>query len=328
MKLSCILPTVAAVFSLPIITPVFTAAVSNPWKNESLALPGLNATSLDVPPDPHFQIRRVYSDDEIVKNDCLVVCFWLMGQLATKDWSSSIPFAQGPHLANFPGVDVSIEPVEPFTNLPIRYAIWSIKLVIMDLLVRDRFVESMYELCWDFVIVGTIYIRRVQSQRTSTSRQSLDAKENNQSLVVPLAVNQPISITIERTPGAQPINPRDIWFMMFDSQERLAYPEAYIIPRVAFQIGPLWPSSRAILTVDPLHGPNLPRIHPPFLHVSTVSHALMLLAVWMCQNNYFDDFGFKISVDGILVGAGRIGDARPASLQLPSDGLMGNISTS
>ena len=328
MKLSCIFPTVVAVFSLPIITPVFTAAVSNPWRNGSLALPGLNFTSLNVPPDPRLRIRRVYSEDEIVKNDCLVVGLWLMGQLATKDWSSSIASAQGPHLANFPGVNISIQSEEPFTHFPIEYAIWGLKLAILDLLVRDRFVESIYELSWDHVAVGTIYIQRVQNTRASTSRQSLDGKENNLSLIIPLAVNQPISLAIERTPGAQPINPRDIWITMFDSQERLAYPEAYAIPRVVFQIGPYLPISSAFLKIDPIHGPDLPRLYPPFLHVSTICHTLMLIAVWMCLNNYFSDFMFSISVGGILVGGGRVGGAQTASLEMPSGGLIGSISTS
>lgn len=323
MKLARIFPTVAAVFSFPIVAPVFAAAAFNLWKNESLCLSGLNATSLNVRPDPRFRIEQVYSEDEIAKNDCLVVGFWLMGQLSTKDWSSSVPFSQGPHLAHFPGVNIRIEPQEPFSDLPIRYAIWGLELAILDLLETDRFVESIYELHWNHVTVGIIDIQRIQNPQASTPRQSLDGKVSNQSLTVSLAVNQPISIAFERIPGAQPINPRDIWITLFQSQERLAYPEAYLIPRAILQLGPFVPSSRAFFNVDPLNGPDLPRSHPPFLHVSTVIHALMLLAAWMCQNNYFSDFGFTISISDTLVGAGRMGEIRR-----PSGALAGNISTS
>ena len=327
MKLSPIFPPVTAVF-FQIIAPVFAAAASSPWKNESLSLPGLNATSLNVRPDPRFRIRQVYSEHELAKNDCLVVGFWLMGQLSIKDWSSSITFSQGPRLAYFPGVKISIEPQEPFPDLPIRYAIWGLKLAIMDLMERDRFVESIYELYWDHVTVGTIHIQPIRNPQASTPRQSLDGTVSNKSLTVPLAVNQPISIVFERIPGARPINPRDIWITLFQSLEPLAYPEAYLIPRVVLKFGPYVPSSRAFLSIDPLNGPDLPRLYPPFLHISTVIHALMLAAAWMCQNNYFSDFRFTISILGTLVGGGRMSEIRPQGLQLSSGGLVGSVSTS
>ena len=309
-------PTLVAIFSLPTIIPVF-AAVSNP-----LSPPNLNATSLDVRPDHRFRITRVYSGEEVVKNDCLVVGFWLVGQLATTDWSSNIPFARGPHLANFPGVHVDINPQEP-SDLPIRYAIWGLKLTMLDLLARDEFVESIYELHWNYMTVGRIYIQRIQNIEASTSRP--DGKVGNQNLTLPLSVTQGVSIAIQSIPGAQAINPRDIWITMFESQERLAYYEAHLIPRTNFQLGPFLPSSKAFFNVDPLHGHDLPRLYPPFLHVSTVCYALMLLAIWMCQNDRFDDFGFTISIGGTLVGGGRLGEFRTQGLL--SSGLAGNVST-
>ena len=314
-------PTLVAIFSLP----TFTAAVSIPRKLESLSPPNLNATSLDVRPDRRFRITRVYSGEEVVKNDCLVVGFWLVGQLATKDWSSNIPFARGPHLANFPGVHINIDPQELLSDLPIRHAIWGLKLTMLDLLARDQFVESIYELHWNYLTVGTVYIQHVPDPSTP---QSLGGKVGNQSLTLPLAVTQGVNIAIQPIPGAQAINPRDIWITMFESQERLAYPEAHLIPRTIFQLGPFLPSSKAFFNVDPLHGHDLPRLYPPFLHVSTVCYALMLIAIWMCQNDRFDDFGFTIFLGGTLVGGGRLGQLRTHGLPLPSSGLAGNISTS
>ena len=304
MKLPWIF-TAAAILSLP--TPLLAAAFSH---GKYFSLLDLNTTSLNIPPDLHFKINRVYSDEEIVKNDCLVVGFWLMGQLSTKDWSSTIPLGRGPDLANFPGVKIDVKPQDPFPNLPIRYAIWGLKLAMLDLLARNQFVESIYELYWDYVTVGTIYIR------ASTPRLS------NQNLTLPFNFDQSVNIDIQAVPGAQPINPRDIWTTMFESQERLAYPAAHIIPRTAFQLGPYLPSSKAFFNLDPLHGPDLPRLYPPFLHVSTITYALMLIAVWMCQNDRFSEFGFIISVGGTLVGTGRLSEVRTQG------GLAGNLSTS
>ena len=328
MKFLYISPTVAGIFSIQIITPIFAAVAFNPQKHGSLFLPGLNATSLDVPPDSRFRIHRAYSGDEIVKNDCLVVGFWLMGQLSTKDWSSKIPFARGPHLANFPRVNIDIEPQASFPDLPIRYAIWGLKLAILDLLARDQFVESIYELCWNDLSMGTIHIQAIQDIEASTPRQSLDAKVNNQSLTVPFVLNQPVSLAIQIIPGAQRINPRDIWTTMFESQEQLAYPEAYLIPKTAVELGPFLPSNKAFFNIDPLHGPDLPRLYPPFLHLFTLTYALMLLVLWMCQNDHFSAFGFTISVSGTLVGTGRLDELRTQDLPPSSSGLAGNVSTS
>ncbi|KAL8792012.1 MAG: hypothetical protein Q9195_005353 [Heterodermia aff. obscurata] len=323
MNLPSIFPTVAAIFSLPIIKLALTTATSNTWKNGSLSLPSLNVTSLDIPPDRRFRINQVYSDEAIAKDDCLVVGFWLMAQLATKEWSSNITLAGGPRLANFPRVSIDVAPQQPLSELPIRYAIWGLKLAMLDLLARDRFVESIYELYWDHLTVGTIYIQPSRNIQASTPPQDYDVKVSNQNLSAPFSLDQPINIAIQPIPGAQPINPRDIWITMFESQERLAYPEAYLIPTTDFQMGPFLPSSNAFVSLDPLHGPDLPRLFPPFLHVSTVCHALMLLAVWMCLNNRFSDFGFTISVSDTLVGSGRLSEVRTLS-----SGLASNVSTS
>ena len=327
MKLSCISPASTGIVFFSLVHPNFAAAVLNLWKNASPALPGINASSVDVRPDSRLDIKRVYTGDEIIKNDCLVVGLWLMGQLGSKEWSCKIPAAQGPYLPNFPGVIIDIDPQEPFPNIPLRFAIWGLKKAMLDLLARDQFVESIYELYWDYLTIGTIYIQPIQNSQASTPRQSLDGKRSNRSLTVPFALDLGVDIAIQEIPGAQPIDPRDIWITMFESQERLGYPEAHLIPKAVFQLGPFLPSSKAFFTIDPLHGPDLPRIYPPFLHVSTVDYALLLLAVWMCQHNHFSDFGFTISVSGTLVGAGRLGAIRTQGLPLPTGGLPGNILT-
>ncbi|KAL8686060.1 MAG: hypothetical protein Q9218_007377 [Villophora microphyllina] len=304
MKAGCTLQQLAA--AIKFCTLVSKAALSSVGTAASLFQPSLNASILDIPVSPHFKIRVSHpAGTALDETSYKMVALHMMGELALRDWDSSVPGAVSPPLPDFSSVFIVTGPNPPATQIPVRYIIWGLNLAMYRSITRRTFTEMTFDLLWDEQKIGVLGFQGVRQSPTLGLAPTTLGREN-------------VRIEVASIPGSQTLLRDNVWKLLFAAMQHLAWADSRTILSHSIMVRPKTTDVVVIFTGE--NGPGLPRRTPPFLQYSTMIMALMQIPMWMVsEGGSFREVGFSIFSDNTLVGAGFVDLAsRPGLLQLPS----------
>ena len=307
---------IACTICLPISILSRIIPAPNSKRDAPLLLSAFSSSSLGIPIDPNFSIDGSVSDVELNKTSCLITALQFTGDLASKDWSSTIPTLQSPLSRKYPGVVIIGGPEIPATRIPISWLIWGLTTSIKYLIERNRYVESNFDLIYDDRIAGAITFHRIQALPASAPSSALTAPPSNSSIasIVPVdaisgseAIGITEEVTLQVTPldDSQSLNPNHIWLNLFLALQMMAFRDSS--SRFSLLTTDPHPRSTVDITIDRGKGAGMPRQSPPFLLYSTVITSIRLLAEWMIQTEGgYREVEFTIASSGVPVGAGIV----------------------
>ena len=315
--------TFLVLLSISTLAEIFPVHSSKIYERLSLSAP--NISSLSIPVDPRFSTEGALSNVELNKTSCLMRTLQFTGDLAGKDWSSTVPTLQCPLPREYPGVVIIGGPEIPGTAIPISWLIWGLTTALSYLIEMDRYVESNFELMYDDRLVGTITFHRILTLPALASPSLITAQRVNSSQMLPaptdtvlsseaLSVTEDVTLHITPLDGSHSLNPDHIWLTFLLAIETMAFNDAS--SRMKLLTTGTNPPATVAMRIDQGKGQGMPRQSPPFLYYSTVITAVRLLAEWMVQTDGgFREVQFVIASSGTSVGAGIVRSiGRPGSL--------------
>lgn len=79
-----------------------------------------------------------------------MIALLFMGDLALRDWESSLPGAISPRPPEYPGVVIlrGPEPLILGEQIPVSFLIWSLNLAMYLSITQNRFVGTTFDLLW------------------------------------------------------------------------------------------------------------------------------------------------------------------------------------
>ena len=292
--------------------------------------------------DDRFGLKAEYAETPIPITPCFMNVVELLAQYAELDWLSKVKQRNGVVLQEYPQVEIAVIPAAPARNIEVRLLIWGIWVAIRDIIGRNKFYESEFEIFWDEKVVAFIYITRPMDLQLTGSNATLAPDEPLSLLPSPDPTITDTSNSTSTPPGS--LNDgRFGWKPLFTPRaKQLTVVEVFLTVLAGIKNAAPHPASEKIpgpyasAAVDCyanvqfyLHKRRVPRPKPPFFQYVHVIKALRLVPEFMLQQKRFAELLFSIEVSGITVGEGFLqkGPYGPASLDLgglllgPVDGV-------
>jgi len=314
----------AAILSPALCTPMSTTASSNLSGPGSPSVSELNASALGVPIDRRFRIReKPYANKELNETSYKMIALLFMGDLALRDWESSLPGAKSPTPPQYPGVVIlgGPEPVISGEQVPVHFLIWSLNLAMYLSISRNRFLETTFDLFWNDQKQGRLGFRHMYPQALESS-QKMGQSNQSSDLGVPQARSsvafQPVHIAVRPIPDSQALTPNNVWLLLYAATQHFAWASKRTILSHTVEIRPR--STDVMMRFIANVGSDGPRQSPPYLQYWMIITVLGQVAEWMLSDRgSFREVKFDIYAGGTYVGTGSVELAtRPgASHHLP-----------
>jgi len=198
----------AAISSLTLLRPVSTAAISSLLSLDSLSVSELNASTLHVPIDRRFRIKeRPYANKAFNETLYKMIALLFMGDLALRDWESSLPGAISPRPPEYPGVVIlgGPEPLISGEQIPVSFLIWSLNLAMYLSITQNRFVETTFDLLWSDLKMGSLGFRHMYPQALKSFQKTGQSNQSSDLGVPPARSSvafQPVHIQVRPIPDS------------------------------------------------------------------------------------------------------------------------------
>jgi len=272
---------------------------------------GLNASALGVPIDRRFRIReRPYENKALNETSYKMIALLYMGDLALRDWESSLPGAISPRPPEYPGVVIlgGPEPVISGEQIPVPFLIWGLNLAMYLSVTRDRYVETTFDILWSDQKQGRLGFRHMYPQALESS-QKMGQSNRSSDLGVPPARSsvafQPVHIEVRPIPDSRALTPNNVWLLLYATTQHFAWANKRTILSHTVEVRPR--STDVMIRFIANVGLDGPRQSPPYLQYWMIIGVLGQVAEWMLSDRgSFREVEFGIYAGGIYVGTGSV----------------------
>lgn len=268
---------------------------------QSISQTLLNA-SLNM--DPNLTLRGRFGAESLPVIPMLMNAVSGLADLAYLDYDRRIPGFHVPNLPSYTGIDISIQPSAPATDVEVRFAVVGLYYIFYTMIMKKTFKNSDFGIIWNDVEVCRITINK-------RSRPSNQESVNANSTVV--FGSQPISsLNDTAIPTIATGNTGLDYFFQYLDFEKISPTEVFLTVMATLKDIAKWPDtdivkpfrSRALGVKAGIQFLELetPRTEPPFLLYGNLIDTIKQIPAYSLQNKRFEGLVIVISFGSDIIG--------------------------